>query len=138
VHQSDALPILRARVQLNELPIVDLDEYLCDIAAFLKLKSLLKPEFLVEVTRPLKVTNPHGNMRNATQIRYLRPAGMSGYRAERNCNDWPDSPGQRQARGPCHLCLQLRARPNRDEKVRSRLAPNVADAMFLVGGRKPD
>jgi hypothetical protein len=92
VHHAQGLGIRGARVQLDELVVVDFQEVHGGRAGILETERLLEAQTLVEGCRRMQVGDPKCYMRDAAERQRLRRGNRRAQQAER---DLPDLEAQR-------------------------------------------
>jgi hypothetical protein len=92
VHHAQGLGIRSARVQLDELAVVDFQEVHRGRAGILETERLLEAQTLVEGCRRMQVGDPKCDMRDAAERERLRAGDR---RAQQAGRDLPDLEAQR-------------------------------------------
>ena len=73
VHQSDGFGRAGARVQFDELMVVDFEERFGGPVPLLHLKELVEPQLVVEGARGREIRDAEGDVSDSALVRRLRP-----------------------------------------------------------------
>jgi hypothetical protein len=101
VHKADRLRILRARIELDELVVVDFHEELGRFAALGEFEGFLESQALVELPGLLEIGHAQCHVRNSVEVCELREQawGRSKDEHSREESDWLE--GQQGVLGGC-------------------------------------
>jgi hypothetical protein len=87
VHHAQGLGIRGARVQLDELAVVDFQEVHRGRAGILETERLLEAQSLIEACRRSQVGDPKCDMRDAAERKRLRGGNRRAQQAKRDLTD---------------------------------------------------